>query len=144
MQYGKSAGMEVSRTVSGNDSGVIGCVCGGVMAKHRLGGPEPTHDSEYVSGGSSTSALVWLTARHRGQLYRSTLGGIMDGRACVLPKHLKILFITPLYCHLNAVKECWDLNNLLVSELKVDACFHTAIIYIPLVVNCGRMQKRLH
>lgn len=106
VQYGKSAGMEVSRTVSGNDSGVIGCVCGGVMAKHRLGGPEPTHDSEYVSGGSSTSALVWLTARHRGQLYRSTLGGIMDGRACVLPKHLKILFITPLYCHLNAVKEC--------------------------------------
>lgn len=56
--YGKSGGMEVSGTVSGDDS-VTG---GGVMAQRRLGNPEPTHDSEYVSAGGTSSALVWLTA----------------------------------------------------------------------------------
>ena len=55
VHYGKSGGMEGPRPVSGNDSSVIG---GGVMAEHGQGGPEPTHDSEYVSGGSTTSALV--------------------------------------------------------------------------------------
>lgn len=141
MQYGRSGGMEVSRAVNGNDSSVIG---GGLMAQHKRGGPDLTHDSEYVSGCSATSALVWSTAQHRGQPYRSTLGGKIDGRACVLPKYLKILFITLLYCDLNVIKECQNLNNLLISELKDDVCFHTAIIYISLVVNCGRMQKRLH
>lgn len=34
VQHGKSGGMEVSRTVSGNNSSVTG---GGVMAQHRLG-----------------------------------------------------------------------------------------------------------
>ena len=34
VQYGKSGGMKVSRTESGNDSSVIG---GGMMAQHRLG-----------------------------------------------------------------------------------------------------------
>lgn len=42
-QYVKSGGMEISRTVSGNDGSVGG---GGVMAQHRLRGPGPTHDSE--------------------------------------------------------------------------------------------------
>lgn len=93
MQYGRSGGMEVSRAASGIDSSVIG---GGVMAQHKRGGPDPTQDSEYVSGCSATSALEWLTAQHRGQPYRSTLGGIIDGRARVLPKCLKVLFITLL------------------------------------------------
>lgn len=139
VQHGKSGGMELSRTVSGNNSSVTG---GGVMAQHRLGAL--IHDSEYVPGGSTTSALVWLTAQHRRQSYRSTLGVIIDGRTCVLPKYLKVLFITSLHCDMNVIKECWDLANLLVSELKDDACFHTVIIYIPFVVNCGRMQKSLH
>lgn len=86
-QYVKSGGREISRTVSGNDSGVGGS---GVMAQHRLGGPGPTHVSECVSGGSTTSALVWLSTQDRGQPYRSTLLYIMDGRACVLPKYFKV------------------------------------------------------
>lgn len=86
-QYVKSGGREITRTVSGNDSSVSG---GGVMAQHRLRGPGPTHGSECVSGGSTTSALVWLSTQGGGQPHRSTLGNIMDGTVCILPKYLKV------------------------------------------------------
>lgn len=86
-QYVKSGGRETSRTVSGNDSSVGS---GEVMAQHRLRGPGLAHGSQSVSGGSTTSVLVWLSTQDREQPYRSTLGGIMHGRACVLPKYLKV------------------------------------------------------
>lgn len=86
-QYVKSGGREISRTVSGSYSSVSG---GGVVAQHRLRGPGPTHGSECASGGSTTSALLWLSTQHRGQPYRNTLGAIMNGTASVLPKYLKV------------------------------------------------------
>lgn len=63
-QYVKSGGREISRTESGNDSSVGG---GGAMAQHRLRDPGPAHGSECVSGGSTTSALVWLSTQDKGK-----------------------------------------------------------------------------
>lgn len=57
MWHGKTGGMAVSGTVRDSHSSVIG---GRVMAHHQLRAPELTRDSECVSSGSTTSALVWL------------------------------------------------------------------------------------